>query len=272
VTAALGVITRGTTARRRLRRVDAWLLATHPAVLCQPDALVVDLGFGASSTTTLELARAVHRHNAHATVVGLDIDPARVAAAGSSGAGSSGASDVAFMVGGFELAGLRPHLARALNVLRQYDADEVAPAWQTMTSRLAVGGLLVEGTCDETGRLGAWVTLDRSGPRTLTLLLDLAGSPDDVAARLPKALIHRNVPGDPVHTVMQALEDAWARASPLSVFSPRQRFAAVAAALSADGWPVLDGPSRWRRGELTLAWTAVAPGNRARQPPTAPVG
>ncbi|HPV89711.1 MAG TPA: class I SAM-dependent methyltransferase, partial [Ornithinibacter sp.] len=25
------------------------------------------------------------------------------------------------------------------------------------------------------------------------------------------------------------------------------------------GWPVLDGPARWRVGELTLAWDAVAP-------------
>lgn len=39
------------------------------------------------------------------------------------------------------------------------------------------------------------------------------------AERLPKVLIHRNVPGE----------------------------------------PVLDGPSRWRLGELTLDWSAVAP-------------
>ena len=31
-------------------------------------------------------------------------------------------------------------------------------------------------------------------------------------------------------------------------------------ALRDDGWPVLDGPSRWRLGELTVAWDAVAPG------------
>jgi hypothetical protein len=24
-------------------------------------------------------------------------------------------------------------------------------------------------------------------------------------------------------------------------------------------WPLLDGPSRWRLGELTVAWEAVAP-------------
>jgi hypothetical protein len=26
------------------------------------------------------------------------------------------------------------------------------------------------------------------------------------------------------------------------------------------GWPVQDGPSRWRLGELTVGWEAVAPG------------
>jgi len=267
MTAPLGVITRGTTARRRLRRVDAWLLATHPAVLCRPEMLVVDLGFGASAITTIELARAVRGRNPHAQVVGLDIDPARVEAAS-----ATGTAEVAFGVGGFELAGLSPHLVRAFNVLRQYDAADVGAAWQAMTSRLAAGGLLVDGTCDETGRLGAWITLDSRGPRSLTLLLDLAGSPAEVAARLPKALIHRNVPGEPVHALIQSLADEWTRAAPLSVFSPRQRFSAAAAALAAGGWPVLDGPSRWRRGELTVPWSAVAPGNVSRHLPRPPLG
>ena len=247
--------------------MDAWLLAAHPAVLCQPDTLVVDLGFGASATTTIELAHAVRGRNPRARVVGLDIDPARVAAASATGTG-----EVELAVGGFELAGLRPHLVRALNVLRQYDAADVDTAWQAITSRLADGGLVIDGTCDETGRLGAWITLDARGPRSLTLLLDLAGSPADVAARLPKALLHRNVPGDPVHTLIEALEQEWARAAPLSVFSPRQRFTAAAAALAAGGWPVLDGPSRWRRGELTVAWAAVEPGHVSRHLPRAPLG
>jgi hypothetical protein len=28
-----------------------------------------------------------------------------------------------------------------------------------------------------------------------------------------------------------------------------------------DGWPVQDGPSRWRLGEVTVGWEAVAPGS-----------
>ncbi|MGW6216438.1 class I SAM-dependent methyltransferase, partial [Streptomyces sp. NPDC055109] len=28
----------------------------------------------------------------------------------------------------------------------------------------------------------------------------------------------------------------------------------------ATDWPVLDGPARWRQGEVTVAWGALAPG------------
>ena len=38
-----------------------------------------------------------------------------------------------------------------------------------MCGRLAPGGLLVEGTCDELGRRACWVALDQSGPLTITL-------------------------------------------------------------------------------------------------------
>jgi hypothetical protein len=32
----------------------------------------------------------------------------------------------------------------------------------------------------------------------------------------------------------------------------------MAQTVAAD-WPLLDGPSRWRLGEITVAWSAVAP-------------
>jgi len=250
----VGAVTRGTTAPRRLRRIDRWLVGTHPRLISTPQLLVVDLGFGARPFTTLELAARLTRLNAGARVVGLEIDPDRVAAAA-----PFRTPHVDFAVGGFELGGLRPHLVRALNVLRQYDEAEVPAAWTTMTSALAPGGLVVEGTCDEAGRLGTWLTLDAKGPTALTLAVDLAMAPSAVAARLPKALIHHNVPGEPVHDLLVALDDAWHRSVSLSSFSPRQRFAAAAAAVRSQGWPVLDGVGRWRRGELTVKWEALRP-------------
>ena len=53
-------------------------------------------------------------------------------------------------------------MVRAFNVLRQYPEDEVAGAWRTVMERLTPDGLLVDGTCDELGRLATWaaVTVD----------------------------------------------------------------------------------------------------------------
>ena len=260
----VGVATRGTTSLRRLRRVDRWLLGTHPGLLQTPGLVVVDLGFGAVPVTTAELHARLRRVNATTTVVGLEIDPARVAAAQAWAAGG-----LAFAAGGFELAGHRPHVVRAFNVLRQYDEAAVADAWRRMGERLAAGGIVVEGTCDELGRLGAWVTLGSDAPLSLTLALDPNDAPSAVAARLPKALIHRNVPGQPVHRLLADLDAAWRRAAPVGVFSARQRTAAAIAGLRDLGWPLLDGPSRWRRAELTLPWSAVAPGaNRTSSAPS----
>jgi hypothetical protein len=146
-----------------------------------------------------------------------------------------------------------------MNVLRQYDEPAAAAAWETMLSRLAPGGLLVEGTCDELGRLGSWVTLDATGPLTLTLAAQVASldRPATLAERLPKALIHHNVPGEPVHALLAAFDAAWASAARLAPFGPRQRWVAAVESLAAADWPVLGDRRRWRLGEVTLAWSAV---------------
>lgn len=250
----VGVVTRGTTAQRRLRRVDRWLIETHPGLVRMQSLLAVDLGFGAVPVTTTALCAQLRALNPSATVVGLEIDEERVDAAS-----RWGSEHLRFERGGFELAGHRPHLVRAFNVLRQYDESDVSPSWALMTGRLAEGGLVIEGTCDESGRLGAWVSLDAGGARCLTLALDPRRAPSAVAARLPKALIHRNVPGEGVHDLLRDLDSHWRRSAALAVFSPRQRMVATIRALAEAGWPVQDGPSRWRRGEVTLPWRVVRP-------------
>ncbi|HEY7719122.1 MAG TPA: class I SAM-dependent methyltransferase, partial [Pedococcus sp.] len=55
------------------------------------------------------------------------------------------------------------------------------------------------------------------------------------------------------------LDEAWLHAAHHGSFGVRQRFLAAAASLRERGWPLLDGPSRWRLGEVTVAWEAVAP-------------
>jgi hypothetical protein len=127
--------------------------------------------------------------------------------------------------------------------------------------QLAPGGALVEGTCDELGRLASWVCVEADGPATLTLAAALStlDTPVTLAERLPKALIHRNVPGEPIHALLAALDGAWRVNAAYSSFGPRQRWRRSVAAVRAAGWPVVDRPTRWRLGELTVAWHAVAP-------------
>ena len=142
-------------------------------------------------------------------------------------------------------------------------SDLVLAAWQSMTSRLADDGFLVEGTCDEIGRLSAWVAL-RAGqavPETFTMSVQVGAleRPSDIAARLPKALIHRNVPGERVHDVLSTFDDAWARTSHTIAFGPRAHWVAAVEYLASSGVPVLDSVARWRLGEITLPWSAVAP-------------
>ena len=251
---ALGLATRGTTAPHRLRRVDRWLTAVHGARLRTADGppLVVDLGYGASPVTTVELLGRLQEVRADVTVVGLEIDRARVDAAA-----DAVRPGLSFRHGGFELAGLRPLVVRALNVLRQYERQAALQAWDTLRAGLAPGGLLVEGTCDEIGRRASWVALDASGPRTLTLAAHLPtlDRPAALAERLPKALIHDNVPGQPVHALLEALDASWDRAAPFAAYGPRARWTAACSALE---WPQA-GPVRHRCGELTVPWESVAP-------------
>ena len=256
----VGTATRGTTNPQRLRRVDRWIAYALGDVLRRAaDPLVVDLGYGTTPITTVELRdRLAERVRPDVRVVGLEIDRERVNAA----AGAAEPPGLEFRHGGFELAGLSPVLVRALNVLRQYDEGEVETAWAEVAARLAPGGVLIDGTCDELGRLGAWLAVDATGrPATLTLAADLATleRPARFAERLPKALIHHNVPGQPVHAFLGALDAAWEAAAALRPFGPRQRFAHAVGAARDGGWPIAAEPRRWRLGELTVPWPAIAP-------------
>ena len=264
----VGVITRGTTNPNRLRRCDRWLAGPQAWRLRRSTnaPVVVDLGYGASPVTALELHDRLRRVRPDVEVVGIEIDPARVEAAR-----PLERPGLRFALGGFEVplpGGARPVVVRAFNVLRQYDEAQVAGAWATTVGRLAPDGLLVDGTCDELGRLATWVAVTADGPVSLSLSWRLRGleRPGVVAERLPKALIHRNVPGEGVHRLLTDLDEAWARQAPQAAYGIRQRFLATAAALRDAGWPVLDGPSRWRLGELTIGWDAVAPGAPSAHP------
>ncbi|MGD9618883.1 MAG: class I SAM-dependent methyltransferase [Mycolicibacterium sp.] len=257
--APLGAVTRGTTGHNRLRRSDRWLInepRVRNALQSCTDPLVVDLGYGAAPVTTLELAMRLRWVRSDIHVVGLEIEPERVRI------GRAAATPgVEFALGGFELADRRPVLVRAFNVLRQYPEDAVAEAWTAMQRGLAPGGVIIDGTCDEFGRRCGWVLLDATSALSLTLACDpfAIERPSDLAERLPKVLIHHNVPGQPIHALLQAADRAWAGVAGHGVFGPRVRWRAMMEILVAEGIPMSVPRRIFRDGVLTVPWTVVAP-------------
>jgi hypothetical protein len=237
------------------------LHAVCPIIRNAQDPVVVDLGYGATPITTQEMFYRFRKHvRPDVEVVGIEIDPKRV----------EEATEIAepgldFLYGGFEVPlpnSRKPIAIRAFNVLRQYDESEVTKSWQLMTDRLAPKGYLVEGTCDEIGRRSSWVALrsQESVPETFTISLHIGSLelPSEIAPRLPKALIHRNVPGEKIYDLLQEFDRAWLSNSAIISFGARQRWVATVEALQSS-YPILDNKVRWRLGEVTVPWEVVAP-------------
>lgn len=241
-----------------MRRLDRWLTGPQAWRLrTANDPLVVDLGYGATPATAVELFQRLAAVRPDVRVCGIEIEPERVRVAK-----ALERPGLAFMVGGFELpVPGNPVLVRAFNVLRQYEEADVGAIWRLVQGRLSAGGLFIDGTCDEIGRRVAWIALDAQGPLSLSISMRFGSFvlPSEIAERLPKALIHRNVPGERIHALMQAMDRAWLESAPLASFGNRQRWQGMCKALLEAGWPVQDGPARWRLGELTVGWEAVAP-------------
>ncbi len=244
-----GQITRGKTAPNRLRRVDAFLLLYAPDLLRRQDgpfreAWFVDLGFGADPVTTLETARRLQRAAARLRVLGVDIDPERVARAR-----PYASPQVDFRLGGFNLplaADERARAVRAFNVLRQYPPSAVRPAWEQIAASVPPGGLLIEGTSTPSGSL--WVAnllrrVEAAFPwkqEALVFSTNFHQGFELTAfqAVLPKNYIHRMRPGEPIAAFFADWKAARAETYGYRVFGRRQWFAAAARRLAAKGWPV----------------------------------
>lgn len=256
----IGIITRGTTNPNRLRRIDRYI-ASLPLLRQKESPIVVDLGFGASPITAIELLSRLQKLNVNTHVVGIEIDRERVAR------GLAVAkNNLHFTHGGFETplpSGLanEADLIRAFNVLRQYEESEVPDAWKLMQNRLSTEGLLIEGTCDEIGRFSSWVTLDKTKPLSFTISLRLSGLelPSKVAERLPKVLIHHNIQGERIYDFLTALDRAWLANAGIGAFGSAQRWVSTCKQLASEGWPLIGDRKRWRLGELSVDWSAVAP-------------
>lgn len=208
----LGQPTRGKTALNRLRQIDVYVALALESLLVGGVPLIVDVGYGVYPWTTLEMWERLLRLNARLRVLGVEIDPERVATAQPYAAPPY----IDFQLGGFDLLrvlnGQRARLIRCYNVLRQYDERAVAPALAEMALALEENGVLIEGTSNPSGRLVAFdvyrMQKDQLSHEALVFGTNFRAPVEavDFQAILPKRLIHHM--RDPVPA---AFFEAWQR-------------------------------------------------------------
>lgn len=260
---AEGVITRGKTARNRLRRVDTFALQYAPELLKRPDCLYVDLGYGEEAFTTLESAARFRLLNPTLKVIGVEIDPERVERAK-----PFEDEHTHFRVGGFNIPlarGEQPSLIRAFNVLRQYEVEDVIPAWQVMGKSLANEGLLIEGTSNPNGRIWTANLIRKRGNELLyegflfsTNFKD-GFSPEIFQPYLTKNFIHEIGSGSPIDRLMSAWKQASEQTVAMKTWGARQWFRATAQALAQRGYALSLNKSFLRQGFLIWTWEECLP-------------
>jgi hypothetical protein len=267
-----GQPTRGKTATNRLRRVDVLLARYDPHLLTRRDgpfarAFFADLGYGATPVTTLESVARLRRLAPDLPVLGVEIDPDRVAAA-------QPYADpmLHFRLGGFNLPlgtwpDGTPETARAVrvfNVLRQYEADAVAGAYAQLAVGVLPGGLLVEGTSDPTGQIWVAHLLRRTAAEAAAPAAWQAEAlvfstnfrqgfaPSLFPPVLPKDLIHRMARGESIHAFFAAWQQAAQTTVPLRAWGLRAWFVAAAQQLAAQGYRLNLRPHWLRKGYLIV--------------------
>jgi hypothetical protein len=258
----LGQPTRGKTAPNRLRKTDTFLAVAYPELVRHMAGAYVDLGYGFYPVTSVETLHRLRRLNPALPVLGVEIDPQRVA-----DAQAFSEPGLSFRQGGFNLP-LRPgeqvSVIRAFNVLRQYDEAAVAEALAALAACLLPGGLILEGTSDPLGRLLCFNLFEKSAAGLERLGLVLAPAlrqdfqPRQFQTVLPKNFIHHAQPGGPIDGFFADWHSAWQWARGRAG-QPRQVFALAAGRLVAHYRYRLDQrPALLRRGFLWLGpgWPA----------------
>jgi hypothetical protein len=265
----LGQVTRGKTAPNRLRKTDTFLAVTYPEQVRHMAGLYVDLGYGAYPITSVETLHRLRRLNPHLRVLGVEIDPQRVA-----DAQPYLEAGLDFRLGGFNLPlapGETVSVIRAFNVLRQYEEPEVEKALVALSGPLTPGGLILEGTSDPLGRLLTFNLYRKLAEGALerqalvlapTLHADFL--PRQFQAVLPKNFIHHAEPGGPIDRFFAAWHAAWQQArAAAGPAGPRAVFFHAAVRLGTHYGYALDlRPALLRRGFLCLgaAWPEARAG------------
>jgi hypothetical protein len=243
-----GQPTRGKTASNRLRRVDNFILLYEPSLLTRTDSLFadslfVDLGYGFDARTTLESASRFRRLNPDLKILGVEIEKERVEAAL-----PYADEKTFFRLGGFNLPlkeGEHVRLIREFNVLRQYDEQDFAPAYERLAQYLLPGGLMIEGTSTPYGQIWTANLARRleSGKWDMEALVFSTNfrtgfDITDFQAVLPKNIIHHVVPGEQIYDFFEAWKGAAAQSSAMKTYGPRQWFVHAAELLAQKGYKI----------------------------------
>lgn len=251
----LGQPTRGKTSPNRLRKTDTFLAVAYPEFVRHLSGLYVDLGYGAYPITLVETLQRLRWLNPQVRVLGVEIDPRRVAEAE-----AYTEPGLEFRVGGFNLPlkpGERVSVIRAFNVLRQYDESAVGEALAIMAATLTDGGLIIEGTSDPLGRLLTFNLYQKTKALhrirfVLAPSLRANFTPRQFQAVLPKNFIHHAEPGGAIDEFFAAWHAVW-QAARAHGANPRAVFYEAALRLSDRyGYELDRRPALLKRGFLCL--------------------
>ena len=257
-----GQVTRGKTARNRLRRSDIFMLLNESRLIRMKDedgtrSFYVDFGYGFEPFTTLESAERFRAQNPALPVLGVEIDPERV---------KMGKpfedENTFFRLGGFNLPllnGEKVRMIRAFNVLRQYTEAEWAEPIQQLGEQLIPGGMLLEGTSNPFGSVWTANIIRRSETAPYSVYREgylfstnfhMGFEPDLFQPVLTKNYIHRMVPGEEIYEFMERWKAACRNQSPMRTYGLRSLFTASARELRSAGYRIDMRPQLLRRGFL----------------------
>lgn len=262
-----GQPTRGKTAPNRLRKTDTFLAVAYPEFVRHLPGLYVDLGYGAYPFTSVETLARLRRLNNRLRVLGVEIDPQRVA-----DAQPFARPGLEFRRGGFNLplkSGERAAVVRAFNVLRQYSEADVQAALAALETALTPNGLLIEGTCSPDGRLMTFNLYQKSNEgvgagdlsslrRTMLVFAPSLHSdflPRQLQAVLPKNFIHHAEPGGLIDEFFAAWHKSWQRARAQGRDVRQVFYHSALRLMDHYGYEVARRPALLKRGFLCLGPT-----------------
>jgi len=226
--------------------------------------MFVDLGYGFDARTTLESASRFRHLNPDLKILGVEIDRERV-----ENALPFSDEKTFFRLGGFNLPlkdGEYVRLIRAFNILRQYEEEDFAPAYERLAQYVLPGGLMIEGTSTPYGQI--WTAnlvrkLEMGKPAlpgkveewdmealVFSTNFRLGFDVEEFQTVLPKNLIHQMVKGEPIRDFFEAWKASAAQTSAMKTYGARQWFIAAAERMAERGYTVASQRKWLSRGFL----------------------